>query len=138
MTSTQTAGKLREPGTMACPRDAAPLAQVSVEGVAIDRCAGCKGAWFDATELRRVARDRELEKLAAHVGSYPAQSGFACPRCGGACVASFVGDVEVDTCTACRGVWLDAGELDEARRQVEVRRAMATAGPGFRDFLRRL
>lgn len=125
-------------GALACPRDASPLESFAVDGVALDKCPACRGTWFDASELRRVAHDKELEKLAAHVGKYPAQSGFACPRCGGACVKAFVGDVEVDTCVACRGVWLDAGELDEAKRQVEVRRAMAAAGPGFGDFLRRL
>lgn len=138
MTTTHARGALRGAGVLACPRDAAALDRVTVDGVALDKCPSCRGTWFDATELRRVAHDKELEKLASHVGKYPAQSGFPCPRCGGSCVAAFVGDVEVDTCAACHGVWLDAGELDEAKRQVEIRRAMAAAGPGFRDFLRRL
>lgn len=35
-----------------------------------------------------------------------------CPACREAMIAVEYGDVEVDTCVACGGVWLDGGELE--------------------------
>lgn len=125
-------------GALACPRDGAALSKLHAHGVVLDRCGKCRGTWFDKAELRRVADDREVEKLAARVREFAEPSGFACPSCGGKCQESFVGDVSVDTCVSCHGVWLDAGEMEEAKRQVDVNRSLANAGPGFRDFLRKL
>lgn len=121
-----------------CPRDRTPLTKVATENVVIDRCDRCAGAWFDKKELRRVAQDKEVEALAARVRQVRMPSGFRCPRCGDECVQSFVGDVEVDTCVACHGVWLDRRELDEAKRQVQVNRVLSDAPLGFRLALGRL
>ena len=122
---------------LACPRDQAPLGRVLREKVALDECPTCHGLWLDAKELRALTRDKELERLAARVRQFALPSAFACPRCGGACVASHVEEVEVDTCTVCHGVWLDRGELDEAKRQLDTRRILGGSG-GLRTFLRRL
>jgi len=46
---------------------------------------------------------------------------MTCPACGGELVELDRGDVRVDACRNCRGVWLDRGELDrivERERQV--------------------
>lgn len=124
--------------TLACPRDRSQMVKVTRGEVVLDECGQCKGLWFDHKELRTVAHDGELEKRAAHLGKYAQQSPFGCPRCGGACYQSWVGEVQVDTCAACHGVWLDAHELEEARRQLETDRILGAARPGFRSFLRRL
>lgn len=121
-----------------CPRDRASMQKVQRAEVVIDECGACKGLWFDHAELKAVARDAELEKRAAHMRKYPMKSPFACPRCGGACYQSFVGDVEVDTCGSCHGVWLDANELEEAKRQLDADRAIHGGGAGFLSFLARL
>jgi Zn-finger nucleic acid-binding protein len=123
---------------MLCPRDQTMLQQLTQGGVVVDRCPSCRGLWLDKTELKRVAHDSELEKLAAEVRAFREPSPFGCPRCGGACVSSFVSEVELDTCTKCHGVWLDHGELDEAKRQLDVKRAMDASGPGMRAFMGRL
>jgi uncharacterized protein len=39
-----------------------------------------------------------------------------CPSCGAAMVRTYRRDVEIDTCSDCRGVWLDRGELDKILR----------------------
>lgn len=127
-----------EDAALPCPRDAQPMAKLVADKVTIDRCERCGGSWFDKDELRRVADDREVEALAARIRQVRVPSGFACPRCRGECIQSFVGDVEVDTCVACHGVWLDRRELDEAKRQVQVNRTLAGASPGFREALGRL
>lgn len=123
---------------LACPRDGGPTEQRIESGVPLDVCASCGGVWFDAKELRVVAGDREVERLATRIGEFPRASALRCPRCTGACVASAIGEVEVDTCTVCHGAWLDRGELEAARREVATRRILADAGPGFRSFLARL
>lgn len=41
-----------------------------------------------------------------------------CPRCGGLMDIERAEDVEVDVCLVCRGVWLDAGELEGLKRKV--------------------
>ena len=35
-----------------------------------------------------------------------------CPKCGQSLVTQTRGDVEIDVCPSCRGVWLDANELE--------------------------
>lgn len=124
--------------TLVCPHDETPMSKVDVRGVVIDRCDACGGTWFDAKELRRVAEDKEVEQLAAREPMVKVQSPFACPRCGGACVEGRVSEVEIDTCTECHGVWLDSGELAEARRLVHADRLILAQGSGFRAFLSRI
>lgn len=34
-----------------------------------------------------------------------------CPKCGQELAAEECGDVEIDVCPSCKGLWLDAGEL---------------------------
>jgi len=121
-----------------CPHDGGAMEKREVAGVLIDRCTSCGGTWFDAKELRRVADDKELERLASRLPMVKVVSPFACPRCGGECIEGHVAEVEVDTCTACRGVWLDRGELAEAQRLLRTERLMDAAGAGFRGFLARL
>lgn len=123
---------------LSCPRDGVAMEKLVAENVTLDRCASCSGTWFDHGELRRVAHDREVEALASRIRQVRVASGFACPRCAGECIQSFVGDVEVDTCVGCRGVWLDRRELDEAKRQVEVNRVLSDSTLSFRRSLARL
>ena len=35
-----------------------------------------------------------------------------CPKCGNALVVEKYGEVEVDVCPSCKGLWLDANELE--------------------------
>lgn len=121
-----------------CPHDLAPMEKTRVGKVTIDRCHACGGTWFDARELRRLTNDRELESLATRLPHVRVVSSFRCPRCGGECVEGHVDEVEVDTCTLCAGVWLDQGELAEAKRRLDTERLLRAAGPKFREFLRRL
>lgn len=52
-----------------------------------------------------------------------------CPKCGQALATEMYGTVEVDVCPACRGLWLDATELDTILASAQ------TAGP-LRSFLK--
>lgn len=43
------------------------------------------------------------------------QLDLECPRCGVALVETESEHVKIDTCPKCKGVWLDAGELEQLR-----------------------
>ena len=58
----------------------------------------------EAEEARRRARERE-ERRRLHF--------MKCPKCGADLRAESVRGVEVDRCGECRGLWLDAGELEK-------------------------
>jgi len=98
------------------------------EGVAVDLCPACGGAWFDRFELEKfddtverggsalVARLDEIRAGAAPVdGSTRLKSPmdpsvvmmrrFADPE----------GTIEIDECPSSGGLWLDAGELGSLR-----------------------
>jgi Zn-finger nucleic acid-binding protein len=51
-----------------------------------------------------------------------------CPSCGAAMVRTDRRGVEIDTCSDCRGVWLDRGELDKILR-LEAAPAVAPPRP---------
>lgn len=40
-----------------------------------------------------------------------------CPRCEGKLATETYGGVEIDRCTRCKGIWMDAEELRRARRE---------------------
>jgi Zn-finger nucleic acid-binding protein len=44
---------------------------------------------------------------------------LACPECGGSLTAQRVEGIEIDRCSHCVGVWLDAGEYDAVRHHIE-------------------
>lgn len=107
---------------LACPRDGGALRPFTVADITVDTCAQCAGTWFDHGELARVTHDDELARLAADVQRAASESGFLCLRCRGPCARVAVVDVEVDACAACGGIWMDGGELTDARVAVATRR----------------
>jgi len=105
-------------GAMRCPKCRADMEQVEYEGTEVDRCTICHGIWFDAGEIdimkgKQAAAaidigDRKTGKKSNTIDRYQ------CPRCGGAMVR--VVDpaqthIWYETCGACHGSYLDAGEL---------------------------
>jgi hypothetical protein len=66
-----------------------------------------------------VRKERELlEKLKAKQQADAQQAateaaGLKCPRCGAAMKESTFQNIVIDQCTACNGVWLDAGEIEQ-------------------------
>lgn len=113
-----------------CPRDRTLLVQETLENVTVDACPKCGGVFFDADELGRVTGDKELARYLSRVHG-GATSPMVCPACGNLMdldkVDSAEGPVELDHCTSCLGVWLDAGEMDRlvARREDALARGSA-------------
>ena len=86
----------------------------------IDCCPECYGLWFDADELRQFYSADQLKGQFMPSRTYkPENHTFEittkarkCPRCPVALTRTQVGDIYVDVCPKCSGVWLDDGELD--------------------------
>jgi Zn-finger nucleic acid-binding protein len=101
---------------MNCPKCLSPLGELAIEDVCLDFCPPCKGIWFDKEELAFIT---ELNSDLPHpqadrtVGK---PTVFPCPRCDGKLEElKFLPlmDLLVDRCPACRGIWLDNGELQK-------------------------
>ena len=101
-----------------CPRDGSKAVLESVQGpkgyFKLDVCQKCGGAWFDKGEITRISGEREIERMIVEYAD--GSSGLACPRCGRDMVSRPVGEIKLDVCAKCRGVWIDSGELEKAAR----------------------
>lgn len=104
-------------GAIDCPKCGARMQRVDCGGATADRCPTCGGMFFDLDEEEHILRRRELvERLDTHPPD-PAKDAtvkIRCPRDGEAML--HVHDVKqhhvgYETCPACGGVFLDAGEL---------------------------
>lgn len=60
------------------------------------------------------------------------QALMKCPKCGGDLREEDIGTVKVDVCEDCKGMWLDAGELDLLR---QVQKAGGNVFKGIFDLL---
>jgi Zn-finger nucleic acid-binding protein len=100
---------------MTCPKCGDALHEVdSAERVALDFCSGCKGLFFDAGEVAVYFElSRDLPDLdQAKAATQP--TNLACPKCGKGFEElrySALGDLVIDRCTGCGGIWLDRGEV---------------------------
>lgn len=106
---------------MNCPVCGKQMVQADFGGVLVDVCRdGCKGIWFDWTELGRLDENNEgagealkdaLES--SHVNDENRQQ-LKCPKCGLPMhVHKYKNakEVNVDECYGCGGFFLDSGEL---------------------------
>jgi Zn-finger nucleic acid-binding protein len=111
---------------MRCVKCECRLVTVRIEDIDVDQCDRCAGIWFDAHELERVMRRRQVGAL---LGRAPAAGEHLahderrgrCPRCKGegylVRLSAPRAAIHVDTCAICGGKWLDGGEIDLLRRR---------------------
>lgn len=104
--------RIAPPMQRTCPRDRTVLQQQKMEKVTVDVCPACSGAFFDADELGRVVGDKDLGRYLRQVHG-AASSPMVCPACGDLMDLDRIEGVDIDHCTSCHGVWLDAGEMDK-------------------------
>ncbi len=100
---------------MQCPECDIELAEVVRLDVHLDMCAGCRGIWFDAGELetyrQRVVGGRVLSALEFAVD--PDRPTGTCPGCRQPTLLSGkLGNLPLDKCTSCRGVFVPAATID--------------------------
>jgi Zn-finger nucleic acid-binding protein len=112
---------------MKCPACKNPLREKGAGGMTLDVCyGGCGGIWFDATELERVSA-RAAATLHTiwnvPVSSVKLTEPRMCPRCPELVLErkwfSDSRKVEIDQCTKCGGIWLDAGEFSRIYDEIK-------------------
>lgn len=98
-----------------CPGCTGVMKPLQAGAVELDRCAFCKGLWFDAGELEKVLGKKLSGALGGEIRAR------MCPHCEVNLHAVTLGEVQVDVCTTCRGVFLDSGELKALNGGQDVR-----------------
>lgn len=143
-----------------CPVCRIPLKPVNIKNrVEVDFCLQCRGIWFEKDELTHThAQGRIAEKFMKQLptpvrdtvicescGAHNSRNRTSCEQCGApleflcpTCAVPLeevmIGEVAIDRCRTCQGVWLDGGELtllfDEFKRQKqqEIYRVHDTGG----------
>jgi Zn-finger nucleic acid-binding protein len=100
---------------MRCPVcETDSLKPLEHEGVELDFCGTCKGMWFDEGEMAfYVETATDMPAFKDVVGT--ARPGTkTCPHCDREMLEIKYrpeAGLMLDVCSACRGIWLDAGEL---------------------------
>lgn len=104
-----------------CPKDSIVMQRLRVGAIGVDRCPRCRGVWLDRGELAALLLTKGAAAAVEH--EEPEESvrrhqvgEVRCPRDGAA--MREVRDrtqrhVTYEECPACRGVFLDAGELTD-------------------------
>jgi Zn-finger nucleic acid-binding protein len=111
-----------------CPRCTKVLEPMTVEGVTVEGCHGCGGAWFDRGELDGIAKTdpAALARIDTAFSPKSAQppspySSMRCPVCLDRLETfefrHFPG-IPIDGCRKCRGVWVDHGELTQVSQRI--------------------
>jgi len=131
-----------------CPRDGQPLCARVVEGVEVDVCLECEGAWLDRGELDALTASRKPGAAAARVrdagtshgrpaagdGLPHAWATYPCPGCGGDLIPRFYRVErrrhEIRVCRRCEGLWLEVRELRRIGIDVTERAATRVRAAG--------
>ena len=103
-----------------CPRcaDQVPLVEREYGAERVDFCLNCHGIYFDKGELEGLVQimsdfnsvkldEPELENQPSSEKNFTPN----CPNCQEAMPTDQVGQVWINQCSACGGIWLDQGEL---------------------------
>lgn len=152
--------------TRTCPVCKVPLREITVKGrIHLDMCLTCRGLWFDRNELSQVQTAGRLPDTLLTTPARPRDQ-IICEQCGApndraqntctACGAALrllcpvcrvqmeevqVGNVFIDRCQRCQGVWLDGGELRQLfeefkrKKQQEAARGRQQGGTVADDLL---
>ena len=94
---------------MACPVDGEALQQVALDlatppKVVAHQCGCCGGAWLER-EAQQVVLGTGLGVTDGPEVQRP------CPSCGGSLHQVSAGQVQLEHCPKCHGLWFDHGEL---------------------------
>jgi Zn-finger nucleic acid-binding protein len=104
---------------MNCPHCPVTLESLALRGVQLDRCRRCEGIWFDRDELAKFNRFDSDFPLRPDSASPGVLTSLRCPRCDSfLTVFPYVSDgsLEVERCISCKGVWLDARQIQTIRK----------------------
>ena len=108
---------------MQCPKCDSSMELVKYDKAEVDRCSHCGGMWFDLGETGKLdaeaaARIDTGDPRVGHV--YNEESSYRCPRCQGGMIKMVdhrQPHIWYEQCSACFGVFLDAGELSDMKHE---------------------
>lgn len=118
---------------MDCPKCSGTLTEQKFGGVNVDRCNACEGLWFDAKEVRALVAhaqnkpDDVPKSTASPESAKLDKKSGTCPKCSQSLhrVESMAVDgLHYDQCMACRGAWLDPGELAQIVKRPDAAEEM--------------
>ena len=78
----------------------------------MDVCPQCQGLFLDKNEVAALTGSHRLHELLTRYTGLNSNVQILCPNCGGLMESEDAGNVRVDVCLDCFGVWMDAGELE--------------------------
>lgn len=86
--------------------------------VKIDHCPSCRGCWLDVAALHDALPGVWSDVEEIEVTSAEVFSDMLCPHCAARLLTvnpEDHGDLSVERCSSCHGIWLDSGELRRLR-----------------------
>lgn len=100
-----------------CPKCQGSLTVVMTEENRLDKCTQCGGLWFDKGELLALLdkgiKFRADGEMTDQYQGLNTSSG-TCPICRGiALVQVTLGEITIEECPNCKGVWLEQGEYSK-------------------------
>ncbi len=99
-----------------CPKDWTPLKKETrkafLRDVEVDVCPKCQGIFLDKNEIEPLTGSHRLHEILSKYTGLNSDVQILCPNCGGLMESEDAGNVRVDVCLDCFGVWMDAGELE--------------------------
>ena len=110
----------RQPGPLHCPKCRAAMEPVTVAGIEVDRCTGCRGLWFDLLEqedLKDASGIASLDSGDPVTGDRYDQVGLIRCPVDGQPMVRMVDKAHpalwLESCPVCYGTFFDAGEFRE-------------------------
>lgn len=105
---------------MDCPKCRAEMETVIFENIAVDRCTGCKGIWFDMLEhedLKKLGGSESIDTGDPEMGSeYNKIDKIDCPVCKTRMIRMVDNKqphIWYESCATCYGLFFDAGEFTD-------------------------
>jgi len=114
---------------LCCVKCNSILDRATFQGLEVDLCPKCGGLWLDRGEIthaaqlpeEELARLRDLLRGSSGPPPVPTENKAPCPACEGQLSEVLLGQVHVDYCGTCHGIFLDRGELQVAVDAVRAR-----------------
>ena len=112
---------------MDCPKCEFSMQTVRYQSVEVDRCASCKGIWFELGELDELLALRGSEEIDIGDSSsgkeYNRTDRIDCPICRSQMVRMVDRDqphIWFEKCSGCSGIFLDAGEFRDLKHDTWI------------------
>ena len=109
---------------MNCPKCDAEMQVIMYQNIAVDRCTGCKGLWFDILEhehLKAIEGSESIDIGSAALGKrFNEVDDIKCPKCSSKMLKMVDAQqphIWYEGCPSCFGVFFDAGEFRDYKEK---------------------